>query len=181
MRKHLGWLLPVAALPFLLLLLYGVARDPAGPETTMVGLEAPEFRLETMAEQDSIALSSLRGRVVVLNFFASWCLPCIDEHPVLARLDDSYPEDEVVLLGVLYQDRAENGRAFMERMGGAWPSVIDAGSRVAISYGLTGVPETFILDRQGRIAYKRIGPVSWPAVRATVDSLLALPVGVAGR
>ncbi len=79
------------------------------------------------------------------------------------------------MLGVVYQDTPENARRWMQRMGGGWPSVIDASSRIAIDYGVYGVPETYFIDKNGRVAFKQIGPVSWMLLRQKVDSLLAQP------
>lgn len=176
-KKALRWALPLAALPPLALLGFGLTRDVKTLPSALIGAPAPEFRLENMYDaSDSIALADHRGRVVVLNYWASWCVPCIVEHPELVRLRADYDPDEVTLLGVLYQDVPERGRDFMQRHGGAWPSVVDGGSRTSIRYGVYGVPETFLISPEGTVAYKLVGPLdgrTTPVFRAKLDSLLA--------
>lgn len=166
------WLVPAAAVPVLALLAWGLTRDARELPSAVVGKPAPEFRLETL-EGDTLTLEEHRGRVVILNFWASWCIPCHQEHPVLLRAERTWPDDRVAVLGVVYQDSRSNARRFMERLGGDWPGLLDPGSRVAISYGVYGVPETYFLTPGGRVAKKHVGPVDWQLVRSTVDSLLA--------
>lgn len=185
MSRLLRWSLPLLAIPALGLLAFGLTRDARLLPSTLVGNPAPEFRLERMpgpvqaepdaaeVAPDSIGLAELRGNVVVLNFWASWCLPCRQEHPVLERIDQVYGPRGVTLLGILYQDTPENGRGFMRRFGGEWPSVLDPGTRTAIEYGVWGVPETFFIGADGRVAHKEQGPVTWSLATALLDSLLA--------
>jgi cytochrome c biogenesis protein CcmG/thiol:disulfide interchange protein DsbE len=168
------WLLPLIAIPILGILTYGLTRDSYVLPTPMLGEPAPPFRLETL-EGDSLALADLRGRVVVLNFWASWCIPCRVEHGVLKRAATTWDETDATVVGVVYQDTRANALRFRRELGGGWPQVIDRSSRAAIDFGVYGVPETFFIGREGRIGYKQVGPVTWPLVRRVVDSLLALP------
>ncbi len=176
MRRAI-WLLPVMAVPALGLLAFGLTRSPQNLPSALIGTDAPAFRLALMAEgptaPDSLDFSEYRGKVVVLNFWASWCLPCRDEHPVLIELTETYDPEDVRLLGVVYQDTPDNGVRYMRQFGGDWPSVMDPGSRTAIEYGVYGVPETFFIGADGRIAHKHIGAVTRSLVREKVDSLLA--------
>ncbi len=174
MRGMKSWLLPLAAIPFLALLAYGLTRDTFVLPSPLEGRPAPEFRLATMSG-DSLSLEDLRGRVVVLNFWASWCVPCRVEHPALLQAHNTYDPAEALVVGVVYQDSRRNAQRFLDRFGGGWASVLDPGTRVAIDFGVYGVPETFFIGRDGSIARKHIGPVNWELVRTTVDSLLALP------
>lgn len=174
--RALPWLLPALAVPALLLLGFGLTRDARELPSALVDRPAPEFRLATLSG-DSLGLAELRGRVTVLNFWASWCIPCRQEHDVLARTTRTYGADSVAVVGVLYDDSPANGRRFMEALGGEWPSVVDPGSRTAIDYGVYGVPETFFLAADGTVARKHVGPVSWELVRGVVDSLLAAGAG----
>jgi cytochrome c biogenesis protein CcmG/thiol:disulfide interchange protein DsbE len=169
-----AWLAFAVAAAFLGLLGFGLTRSPAELPSALIGKPAPEISGVTL-EGDSLRLSELKGRVVVVNFWASWCGPCRVEHPVLEQLARTYPDDEAVLVGVVHRDSRQNAVGFMERLGGDWPSVMDPGSRTALEYGITGVPETFFVSREGEVARKHVGPVDWNVVASTVDSLLALP------
>lgn len=178
MSRLLRWGLPATALAFLALLAFGLTRSPQNLPSALIALPAPAFHLSNMFEPaDSTSLESLRGRVVVLNFWASWCFPCIQEHPYLIRLDQDYDPADVQVLGVLYQDTPERGRAYIEKYGGDWPNLDDPGSATAIPYGVYGPPESFIISPDGVIAYKLVGPMTprtYPIVKATIDSLLAI-------
>lgn len=179
MRRRLRWLLPAAVVPVVGLLAFGLTRDATVLPSALVGKEAPAFHLETV-EGDTVRLDDLRGKVVVLNFWASWCIPCRTEHSVLLRASRAWPAENVAVVGIVYQDSRPNARRFMEALGGDWPSGLDPASRTAIDYGVYGVPETYFLSADGRVARKQVGPVTWELVRATVDSLLAARDPVSG-
>ncbi|MFQ5529150.1 MAG: TlpA family protein disulfide reductase [Gemmatimonadota bacterium] len=166
------WILPLAAIPFLGLLYFGLARNPDFFPTPLIDEPAPSWHLETL-DGDSLALAELRGTVVVLNFWASWCVPCRAEHAVLMRTARTYPEDDVQVVGVVYDDSRRNAQRFLDELGNAWRHVMDPGSRTAIDHGVHGVPETFFLRRDGTIGMKHIGPLTWDVVQTNVDSLLA--------
>ena len=170
MRGRWRWLLPVAAIPFLGLLLFGLTRNADFFPTPLIGQPAPDWRLETL-EGDTLALAELDGKVVVLNFWASWCVPCRAEHGALLRAARAWPDEDVQVVGVVYNDTRRNAERFLRELGNDWRHVMDPGSRTAIGYGVYGPPETFFIGRDGRVGAKHIGPVSWDFVRATVDSL----------
>ena len=173
MRGWLRWALPLSALPVLALLWWGLGQDQRRLPSALEGREAPAFRLANLYEpSDSLSLGDLEGKVVVLNYWASWCIPCISEHPVLVRLRESYDPEEVALVGVLFQDSPENGARFFDRYGGEWPLVLDPGSRTAIEYGVYGVPETYFIGADGIVALRHDLAVTWDLVARTVDSLL---------
>lgn len=179
MRGRTWILLPLLGVPILLLLWWGLGRDPTAISSPLPGRMAPTFRLETL-DGDTLDMADLRGQVVVLNFWASWCVPCIQEHPVLREAGERYREDGVRVVGVLYQDSRRNAIDFMERLGGDWPTVLDPGTRTAIDYGVYGVPETFFIDRTGRIAYKQIGPVNREVMTTWIERLLSAEPGELG-
>lgn len=162
------------ALPIVGLLAFGMTRDPRAIPSTLPGREAPEFALPVLDGQDTVRLSDLRGEVVVLNFWASWCLECRVEHGDLSMAAQLYRPKGVRFFGVLYNDSPANGRAWIREMGGqTYPALIDMGSRTAIDYGLYGVPETFIIGRDGRVVHKQIGPIDMRRLAALLEPLLA--------
>ncbi|MCI0436974.1 MAG: redoxin family protein [Gemmatimonadetes bacterium] len=156
---------------------YGLTRDPSQIISPLPGREAPDFTLALLdptEAEDSVRLASLRGEVVVLNFWASWCLACRDEHRDLSEAATWYEGKGVRFYGVLYDDAPENGRRWIREMGGqTYPSIVDRNERTAIDYGLYGVPETFIIDANGRVVHKKVGPVTVTELRRMIDPLLA--------
>lgn len=164
--------IPALAIPIVALLGYGLTRDPNTIESPLPGREAFDFAGETLSG-DTLSLEDLRGKVVVLNFWASWCIACIDEHAHFVEAERRYADEDFQMLGVVYQDGPENARRWMQRRGGSWPSLIDPNSRIAIDYGVYGVPETYFIGKDGRIAYKQIGPVSRQLLNDWVARLLA--------
>ena len=169
-------------LPLLALLAFGMTRDPNEIPSPLPGRAAPEFRLMTMPLEEgdsaqpieSVDLAGLRGHVVVLNFWASWCLACRDEHRPLSRVARFYQEEPVRFFGVVYNDSPQNARDWIAEMGGqAYPALIDPDARTAIDYGLYGVPETFIIGADGRVRHKIIGPASEQELKTQIDLLLA--------
>jgi len=168
----------LALLPVFALLAFGMTRDPRVIPSPLPGREAPAFTLAVMPEQgeavrDSIATGELRGNVVVLNFWASWCLACRDEHDDLSRVAREFEGQPVRFFGVVYDDSPDAARRWIEAMGGqAYPSLLDPGSRTAIDYGLYGVPETFFIAPDGRVARKITGPVTAPVLREEIGRLL---------
>jgi cytochrome c biogenesis protein CcmG/thiol:disulfide interchange protein DsbE len=164
----------VICVPIVALLAFGMTRDPGEIPSPLPGKPAPEFALPIMDDQGLVSLAEHRGKVVVLNFWASWCLQCRDEHTDLSLAANLYRDRGVEFYGVLYNDSPENGRRWLEAMGGqTYPALLDDGSRTAIEYGLYGVPETFIIDQQGRVVHKKIGPTTVSELASFIDPLLA--------
>lgn len=145
-------------------------------DSPLIGRPAPAAVLPDLEGDGEVSLTDLRGRVVVINFWASWCVPCRDEHPVLVEAARSYRDRGVVVVGVNYQDSPASASAFLDELGRGgdnYPYVTDPGSRAALDFGLFGVPETFVLDRSGVIAAKIAGPVSAPLLGGTIEAVLA--------
>ncbi|MGH7321624.1 MAG: TlpA family protein disulfide reductase [Candidatus Rokuibacteriota bacterium] len=173
MRARLRWLIPLAALPVLGLLLYGlVFTDARAIPSPLKGKPAASFTL-TAFDGTTMSLAALRGKVVVLNFWASWCYPaCYEEAPILESGWRAYRDQGLVVLGVDIQDTEEKARRFIEQFGLTFPNVIDPTGKVSIDYGVYGVPETFVIDRRGVIRDKKVGAVTERYLRETVEPLL---------
>lgn len=146
-------------LPLIFLLLRGLGRDPRQIDSPLVGQQAPGFRLTPVGGGQPVALDSLRGKVVVLNFWATWCVPCYQEHPVLVEAARNAGAD-TVYLGVVYDDEESKVKAFLEKQGSSYPSLLDDNGKTAIAYGVYGVPESFFLSPDGKVAAKYVGPLS---------------------
>jgi cytochrome c biogenesis protein CcmG/thiol:disulfide interchange protein DsbE len=170
--KWRRWVIPASGVPVVAFLAWGLTRDPHTIPSPLPGKPAPEFALQTLTG-DSLRLADLKGQVVLVNFWASWCLACRAEHRVLVDASRRYRSQGLKIVGVVYEDTRENAAAWIAERGGDWPNVLDIGSRTAIQYGLFGVPETFFVGRDGRILYKQIGPIDSSVVERWVPKLLA--------
>lgn len=169
--------------PFIALLAFGMTRDPKNIPSPLPGRSAPVFSravfapgadsLLRLSVGDTVRLASHRGEVVVVNFWASWCLACRDEHLDLSKVATQFAAKGVKFFGFLYNDQEANGVRWIQDMGGqAYPALSDPGARTAIDYGLYGVPETFVVDQRGVVARKFIGPVFADSLSRLLDSLL---------
>ena len=173
MRSGLRWLaLPVILLPVAWLLFVNIGVDPRTIPSRVIGTPMPAFSLPTL-EGGTMTQADLVGRPAVVNVWASWCGPCVDEHPVLLDAAQAHAGD-LSLLGILYQDDPERASAWLRRYGdGGWPTVVDDG-RLALDFGVTGPPETYFVDAGGIIRHRVVGPVSTAAMR---EGLAAIGVG----
>jgi len=165
--------IPAAVVPVLLLLAYGFWTNPREIPSPLLGKPAAAFALASFTGAP-FNLEHYRGRVVMLNFWASWCRPaCYEEAPTLERVWQAYKDKGVVVLGVDVQDSDEAARKFLAQFGHSFPNAPDPGGRVAIDYGVYGVPETFFIDRQGRVRFKQVGALTDDIARKQLDKLLA--------
>ena len=168
-------LIPLAALPLVGLLAYGFTTDPRAIPSPLVKKPAPAFTLQTF-DGGPLSLEDLRGKVVVLNFWASWCFPaCYEEAPALERAWRQYRDRGLMVVGVDVQDAEPSARQFMGQFGLTFPNGPDPKGQISIDYGVYGVPETFVIDRQGTIAFKHVGAVSDRIVAEQVEPLLTSP------
>jgi cytochrome c biogenesis protein CcmG/thiol:disulfide interchange protein DsbE len=163
--------IPLAGLPIVWLLGWGLTQDPRAVPTPMVGTPAPEFAKETL-KGDTMHLADFGDTPLVINFWASWCIPCADEHPVLVDFERRY-HGRVRLVGVLYEDTKANGLRWYREKGGDWTNLMDPRGRMAIDYGVRGVPETFFITRDRRILYHLPKPVTPEVLDTWVSKLLA--------
>ena len=166
----------VAILGLVVTLALAFRRDPHDIRTGTIGKPAPAFTLDRLDGSGKIALADLSGRVVVVNFFASWCLPCTEENPALVRVYERYRTSDVVMLGVNYQESRDNGLAYARRMGMGWTTVADDDGLVALSYGVFGPPETFFIGPDGVIAGRHIGPIDEATLVNAIETLRARAV-----
>jgi cytochrome c biogenesis protein CcmG, thiol:disulfide interchange protein DsbE len=157
---------------FALLLASGLDGDPRALPSELIGQQAPHFSLPRIDDEGTVDLGDLDGQVVVVNFWASWCIPCRDEHRALSAAWGRYRERGVVVLGVSFEDTQEAGLAFRDELGGDWPLVEDPGSDTAIDYVVFGVPETFVIDPDGTIAAKTTGAVNYEWLTENIERAL---------
>ncbi len=156
-----------------LLLAFGLRRDPTLVPSVLVGRPAPEFSLPMLdGAGRTISSSGLRGQVVVVNFFASWCAECRQEHDALAAAWERYRDQGVVFVGIPFQDTVANSRAFAAELAMDWPLVSDPSDRTALDYGVLGVPETFFISPSGIVRYRWEGPIDYATLTDRIDQLL---------
>ena len=133
---------------------------------------APDFTLPLLNGEGEISLADLRGKTVVLNFWASWCAPCREEAPVLEKVWRQYRERGVVFLGVNIDDTREGALKFLEEFGITYPSVYDYSGATTVAYRVTAIPTTYVVDRAGRIVRSRIGILSERRLISMVEDAL---------
>lgn len=166
------WLLPWAAIIALLTLVaFGLRNAQSAPVAR--GEPAPDFSLTTFDGQ-TFALADLQGKIVVLNFWASWCKPCEQEAADLQTAWEMYsPRGDVVFLGVDYVDTEQEAAAYLARFGITYPNGHDVGQRIYEAFRAAGVPETYFIDREGVLFHTRIGPfTSLNEITAVLDEML---------
>lgn len=160
-RLPLRHLVVAATIPLILLglvLVILLVRAPSSSAGT-VGSVAPDFSLVDL-DGAPIRMADLRGSPVVVNFWASWCVPCVEEFPLLRAAAERHAADGLVVVGIVYQDRTAAARDFMARNGGSWPAAMDPGEVVATAYNILGPPETFFIGPDGTIAARQLGQFS---------------------
>jgi len=151
---------------------WGLGRDSSVLPSALVGKPAPDFVLPPIPGRDDHGFSraDLGGRPVLVNVWASWCVPCRAENPVLLRLVRA---EGVTIHGVNYKDKAEDAREFLRTLGDPFTYIgRDADGRVGIEWGVYGVPETFVVDARGVIRYRHVGPMLWGDVERKILPLL---------
>lgn len=169
-RLPLAHLVVAAILPAILAAALGalLMGRAASASPTAIGRMAPEFSVADL-DGNPIHLAALRGRPVIINFWASWCGPCVEEFPLLRAAAERHADDGLVVVGIVWGDRSESARDFMLRNGATWAAAMDPGERVSREYGVLGPPETYFIGRDGSIVGRQIGQIS----AASLDEKLA--------
>tara|TARA_R110002020_G_scaffold220742_10_gene428661 strand:+ start:482 stop:1021 length:540 start_codon:yes stop_codon:yes gene_type:complete len=161
MMRYVLFGLPLLALVALVAVFaFSINRDPSLVRSVLIDKPAPVFALEAVPELGvpGFDTASLTGQVSVVNVFASWCIPCRAEHPLLMSLSDNA---DIQLLGINQSDAPENARAFLAELGNPYAAVgADRDRRVSIDWGVYGVPETFVVNAKGIITFKHVGPLT---------------------
>lgn len=146
--------------------------DPTVVASPLVGQPAPAFSLPYLEKDGRLSLGDLRGDVVVINFWASWCTACREEHDGLIMAAQRFRDRGVTFLGIVYQDRPELAIEMLDEMGRGYDNLIDPDSRAAIDFGVFGVPETFFIDRGGTVVAKVVGRSDLDLLSTTVEAIL---------
>ena len=149
----------------------GLNRDPHEVPSPLIGKQAPAFELPQLADpQKTFSPESMRGKVWILNVWASWCVACREEHPVLVELGKL---KVAPLIGLDYKDRRDDAMAMLAHQGNPYLlSAFDANGRVGIDYGVYGVPETYVIDKNGVIRFKHVGPITMDLLNKKIIPLL---------
>ncbi len=170
--KRLGFLIPLGAfIALAVILAIGLNRDPREVPSPLIDKPAPAFALTRLDDAgQTLTLADLRGKVWMLNVWASWCVACRDEHPLLVEFSK---KGLLPIYGLNYKDQRDDGNAWLARMGNPYQaSLFDGEGRVGIDFGVYGVPETFIIDKTGTIRMKHIGPLTPEVITKDIEPLL---------
>lgn len=173
--KLLRWLaVPLVVVPLAWLLFTGLGRDPRDIPSPLIGKPLPAFAGTTL-QGAPFSSDALAGRVTVVNVWASWCPPCIEEHPLLLDLATRHAAD-VSIVGIVYQDTPDAARNFLDRYGnGGWPNVLDPTGKIAVDLGVTGPPETFFVGADGIVRARHVGPLTAQVIAAELTVLGLAP------
>jgi cytochrome c biogenesis protein CcmG, thiol:disulfide interchange protein DsbE len=151
---------------------FGLSHDPTVLTSPLIGRVAPAFSLRRLDGSGTVRLSELRGQVVVVNFWASWCPPCVKELPLLERAQRELTRRDATVLGINIQDATEDALKYVRRFDLTYPSVRDVDRTFARRYGTNAYPETFVIDRRGRISALHRGPIDQRWLKHNVEPLL---------
>lgn len=171
MPRWLRYSIVVGIAGLTVVLMLAFRHDPLDIRTGTVGKPAAAFTLDRLDGTGKVALADHAGKVVVLNFFASWCIPCKEENPALVRVWERYRSSDVVVIGILFQDSLDSGRRYVRDNGVTWPTATDEDGRIAFAYGVRGIPETYFIGPDGIIAGRHKGPIDEVTLVNAIDTL----------
>lgn len=169
----------VAAVAFIVLAIVFNSRfgvDPRVVESPLIGMPAPNVELEYIDQEGTLAIDDLKGEIVVVNFFASWCIPaCRDEHPHLTAAAEDYESQGVHFVGIATSDKRPDTIRFLDTYGWGtnYSYLDDPDARAGVEFGTFGVPETFVIDREGLVTHKFTGPITYNELTAELNRVLA--------
>ncbi len=146
--------------------------DPRLSPSPLIGNPVPDVTLDLVESDDSLRLRDLDGQILVVNFWAPWCVPCRAEHADLLALAAGFEDLGVSIVGAVYQSRQDDVVAFLDELGRGYAVGMDDRSRAAIGFGVRGVPETYFVDRDGTVVAKITGPISLALATATLDRII---------
>jgi cytochrome c biogenesis protein CcmG/thiol:disulfide interchange protein DsbE len=171
--RWVGYGVALAAVVFAVVLASRFGSDPGLVDSPLLGQPAPGFELSPLEGGDPVALADLAGDIVVVNFFASWCLECRNEHEALTSTADAFADDDVTFVQISYQESPPASLEYLDTAGRSDAAfyLADPGSRTAIDYGVYGIPETFFIDETGTIVGKIIGESDALTLGATIDAI----------
>ncbi len=172
MSRRLLYVVPLVLFGGLALLFaVQLGHDPKIVPSALIDREVPEFELPPLKDgKGGLSTADLRGQVALVNVFASWCIPCRAEHPILMELSK---REDVAIFGINYKNRPEEAKAWLAELGDPYDRIgVDRSGRASIDWGVYGVPETFVVDRNGRIRYKVVGPMTPKELNGTVLPLI---------
>lgn len=149
----------VIAAALVVVLFVGLGKDPSAIDSPLIGKPAPAFALKAVGSGQTVDVARLRGKPAIINFWATWCGPCYQEHPTLVQ-NARVLGNDVQFVGIVFNDTEQKIQAFLAERGSAYPTLLDESGKTAIAYGVGGVPETFFLDRSGKIVAKYSGPLT---------------------
>ncbi|MCY4050099.1 MAG: DsbE family thiol:disulfide interchange protein [Gammaproteobacteria bacterium] len=173
LHKRYKGLWPFIIFCALSVLLYiALGKNPEHIPSPLIGKSAPEFMLSDLENQFLLSKKDMQGQVWLLNVWASWCVACVEEHPLLNNLSDS---SDVQIVGLNYKDEQDDAKKWLEMHGNPYSFIaVDKTGNVGIDYGVYGVPETFLIDKDGMIQYKHIGPLTQEIIFHQIIPLIDL-------